>query len=645
MVHLTTAENPSQQAQSRNPLPDVQHNSYFENQKFWILATMVTQLLIFVFACSWLGVTISRQCISLDSHWTGAIVAQPRILVTVVTLLATGLSLASAALFGSSVKEAMRHWLWEARPLVEVSAGVALSRGSHIFEWNFKRLTIITWIVFGALKLLVTGWTTLLEPTLVSCYFNLEGTELNLISPAFSDLLAVELGAYTATVVRDGALPVIDVGESVSGITDAGVSFGIPGIINFNDARYNISTGGLLPSIQSFAGSKTIPGPNETRMQFSGGMTVVDTKISHGSSGSIRDWLGIQRNFSVDQQGLTADIHCQPADASSVLNLTNLNTTVPIYSPGSTSPAYTLIAWNSTANCSTSSITTQQYVTWANASGQPDVAGTGFLPAIVCPGQVDASDVYSKFVIAMQGFYKYDFLPSTICEVTPLVTTTRVDYKAGGIINPSRIISNQTFSSDNNDLLFFLAGAANYHGRNSQGLYNNIIGDTLYSTYSGRFNTSISSNTDEEDYWRGVIEFSATFLRAGYSAEGAFQGGIPSNMTSPLNGTMFLLTMGWAERDSIYLFSILPLGIITVLTVIAGVYSLFKAWQERRDPGKQASFDISKTRHLMAAIYAGSSSEISGSREADLLQDDSVRVQLRTPELGGDSNMLVVVKG
>jgi hypothetical protein len=87
---------------------------------------------------------------------------------------------------------------------------------------------------------------------------------------------------------------------------------------------------------------------------------------------------------------------------------------------------------------------------------------------------------------------RYAFVPYTICEVTPLITTTRVDYTAGGIINASdsEIISNQTFSPDNTYLPFYLAGVANYHARNSQGLMNNIIGDTLYSIYS-------SNNTDE----------------------------------------------------------------------------------------------------------------------------------------------------
>ncbi|KAF8841342.1 hypothetical protein BDN67DRAFT_534824 [Paxillus ammoniavirescens] len=643
---------PSQQYESGNsPSPgDVKHHEYyFTNKLIRLGGLVVAQLSILAFASTWLGVQINKQCLSFDGFLTRIILAQPGISATVVTLMATALSLTSTFLFCLSVKEATRHLLWKPRTLAEVSAGAALIKGSHILRWDYPKLTLITFFVSFMLKLLVTGWTTLLEPTLVSCYYGYEGTELSITSPAFSQLLAIELSAYAPTILHDDSFPIIDVGGSVSGIAAAGVGFGMPGIINFNQAKYNLSTGGLLPAVRSFTGSQTPPGANETRLRFSGGVTLVNYTIGHGSSEWGRDWSAIQRNFSVHQQGITADIHCQPADASSqVLNFTSVNTTFTVTSPGSTSPAYSLIAWNSTANCNTSGLATQQYATWADASGQPDVAGTGFLPTIVCPGHNETSDVYSRFVIATQGFYKYDFLPPTICEVTPLITTTRVDYTDWGIINASEIISNQTFSPDNTYLLFYLAGVANYHARNSQGLMNNIIGDTLYSIYSGEFHTPILNNTDEvykelENYWRGVIEFAATFLRAGYSAQGAFQDGIPSNMTSPVNGTVFMRTIGWANRSLIYIFSILPLGIVTLLTMIAAIYSLVESWKERHDPWKQTSFDVSDTHQLiMASAEGGLAQNLYGFDKQGLIDNDKIKVELT--ELKDNRKKLDVVK-
>ncbi|KIK97533.1 hypothetical protein PAXRUDRAFT_214458 [Paxillus rubicundulus Ve08.2h10] len=157
-------------------------------------------------------------------------------------------------------------------------------------------------------------------------------------------------------------------------------------------------------------------------MQFSGGATVVNTTIGWTSN-----WLGIQTGYVVDQEGLTADVSCQAADASSqALNLTNLNITIPIHLPGNTSLAYTLIAWNSTANCSaSSSIASQQYSTWADASGQPAALATGFLPAVICPGYMDPSVGCGRFAIATQGFYFRRGPVRLPCLIPPRVSTTQ----------------------------------------------------------------------------------------------------------------------------------------------------------------------------------------------------------------------------
>ncbi|KAF9235401.1 hypothetical protein BU15DRAFT_64850 [Melanogaster broomeanus] len=561
----------------------------------WILWPVVAQLCIFILACGWLGEVTTRECISFNSYLTEMIFADPRISTTVVTLVATALSLASAALLGLSVKEAARHMLRKPRKLAEVSAGVALIGGSLWFKRKHLGLSLIALFVYVVFQLLVTG--------------GLEGVELNITSPEFAESLAVELGTFASNIMRDDTFPLLNVGGAVSGISAAGISFGVPGIINFNQAKYNLSTRGVLPAIQSFAGATAPPSPvNGTKLQFSGGATIVNNNVTAGPQGSMNNWFGIQTNYTVDQQGITADINCQAADNNTLnlnLNLTNLNTTVAVNSPGS-------------------SIAFQQYVTSTNASEPVDGSGTGFLSTVICPGHINGSDVYSTFgqsfsiftpqisltehgvpVIATQGFDKYDFLPSTVCEVTPFVTTTRVDYIDGGTINPSQILMQQSFSPNDTELLFYLASVANYHARNSQGLANNIIGDTLYAVYSGRYNTTIGSNSSEvyrelEDYWRGVIEFSGTFLRAGYSAQNAFPGGeIPSNMTSRYNGTMSVLTVGWGNGGAIYVFSILPLGIITLLSGIAAFYSLIASYKH---PDHKTLLDISDPLHLIMTI-------------------------------------------
>jgi hypothetical protein len=58
---------------------------------------MAAQLCIFAFACTWLGKEIKQHCISFDNVVIQKINEQPRITTTVVTLIATALSMISAA--------------------------------------------------------------------------------------------------------------------------------------------------------------------------------------------------------------------------------------------------------------------------------------------------------------------------------------------------------------------------------------------------------------------------------------------------------------------------------------------------------------------------------------------------------------------
>jgi hypothetical protein len=158
----------------------------------------------------------------------------------------------------------------------------------------------------------------------------------------------------------------------------------------------------------------------------------------------------------------------------------------------------------------------QQYLLLANSTNQADVQGSGFLPSVICPGQRNPSDeTFQKFrefdteeylllssqplrptVIATQGYYKYSFLPSTVCEVTPLLTTVLVSYSSG-IIDASNIVDSRPFDNTTSPLLLFIAGIANYEGRQVQGTLTNSIGDALYSIYIAGGGPPIENNTQQ----------------------------------------------------------------------------------------------------------------------------------------------------
>jgi hypothetical protein len=100
-------------------------------------------------------------------------------------------------------------------------------------------------------------------------------------------------------------------------------------------------------------------------------------------------------------------------------------------------------------------------------------------------------------------------------------------------------------------------------------------------------------------------------------------------MTSPLNGTMLMVTIGWANHGPIYIFSILPLGMVTLLTTIAAIYSLVQSWKERHDPHRRTSFDVSDTLHLiMASAQGGLADHLLGFDAKGLMDNESIKVTL-----------------
>ncbi|KAG2052532.1 hypothetical protein BDR06DRAFT_957546 [Suillus hirtellus] len=546
----------------------------------------------------------------------------------IVTSIATVLSIATTILFTLSVKEALRHRICQPVSLTHLSAWVSLAQGSHILQHKHKILTLFTLFVVGMLRLLTAGWTTLLTPVYFTWPVQLNGSEIDITGSVFAALLQEEF--LTNGLIQNDASDVLDIGGMLSGVTAAGFTFGLPGTFNFNGAKYNVSTQGIVPTIEKLSGSDGIPDVNGTRLGFSGGNVTVNTGIVPGSHSRAPIPQGFSTNYSMWQQGLTANVSCRAIDSSQTQYLWNTNNSNVIYTnpaASSNNPITGLRLWTISANCSTNTSTAYEYVTIVDADGNGNSSGNGFLPSVVCLGPTDTNQAYTSFTIFTQGFYKYDFLQASVCEVVPLLTTVRADYSNDQI--SSEVISFAPFQSENAELLLFIAGVARYQSINSQGLTSSTIGDTLYSIYSSTTTEHINNNLNDtqvylelEDYWRGVVEFSATFLRSAFMATGSFPDNIiPNNLSSPVNGTMFISTIGWTRwtrKSPTYLLATVPLTIITILTFICVFYSILEYRQERQEHQRnyhyRAKFDVSNILHLIIAC-AGDKLVLSDIRE------------------------------
>jgi len=94
----------------------------------------------------------------------------------------------------------------------------------------------------------------------------------------------------------------------MSGLASAGRSFGIPSIVNFNGGSYNTSTGGILPVVLNTA---EIHGYNTTGGLYGNDWQGGFIPSRTGVKGRYPQPSGFNSNYTVMQQGVTANVSCQ----------------------------------------------------------------------------------------------------------------------------------------------------------------------------------------------------------------------------------------------------------------------------------------------------------------------------------------------
>ncbi|KAG1837652.1 hypothetical protein DFJ58DRAFT_846391 [Suillus subalutaceus] len=548
-------------------------------------ANFVKITVIMGFAWGFTGGILFTGVLALPDHIVRLIVEYPTELTLIVTLISTTLSIITSMFFTFAVKEALRHHLSGPMTLFKLRTAIALSRPTWVLRWRSLKLSALTLAVYAVITFLNTSWSTLLLPTLVQWPVATFGTELDLGSVAFVNQLSTDLNAQEANTVQAPGFQTINVLTLLSGIAAVDDQGGVQtsSIFSFNGVSYNQSTGGVLPAIEEYSGSSNPPG-SDVGLAFTGGQVPVNTTFDWGRLGRDAGTQGIAKNYTVTQQGVTANVSCQPIDRSQNTFIVQPNVTQgPL--------DFTFFTWEAGVNCSgTPGLNTQLYFTAGNASGQMDNVTQGFLPTVVCPNPQNSTFNPYKFDVFMAGLYKYDFLPTTVCEVVPYLTTVNVTYN-GGIISVDRI--DTSTSSPNFPLSQYIATVMAYQSGANQGMTTNTIGDFLTAYGTSNVSTMYS---ELEDYWRGVTEFASTQLRSGYSASG-----VPSNMTTLTNGMMYITTYGWRSQAHTYILLLVVITMIWGATLIAAGYSLIQEKIHASDP----SFDFSDPVDLVIAASGG----------------------------------------
>ncbi|KAG1837621.1 hypothetical protein DFJ58DRAFT_862786 [Suillus subalutaceus] len=555
-----------------------------------LLVTIFGQTVIMGFAWGFAGEILFTGILALPDHIVQLILEYPTVLTLIVMLISTTLSIITSMFLTFAIKEAFRHHLSGPMTLLKLRIAIALSKSTWVLKsrWRFLKLSALTLVVYAMVTFLNTSWDTLLLPTLVQWPVAIFGMELDLGSAAFVNQLGTDLNAQEANTVQAPGFQTINVLTLLSGIAAVEDQGGVQtsSIFSFNGVSYNQSTGGVLPAIEEYSGSSN-PSGSDVDLAFSGGQVPVNTTFDWGHARDVGT-QGIAKNYTVTQQGVTANVTCQPIDRSQNTFIVQPNVTQGPLN-------LTFFTWEAVVNCS-GSLNTQLYFTAGNASGQMDNATQGFLPVVVCPYPNSPTFNPYKFDVFMSGLYKYSFLPTIVCEVVPYLTTVNVTYNRG-IVSVDRIgTSSGLTSSPNLPLSQYIATVIAYQSGTNQGMTSNTIGDFL--TSYGTSNVSVVYS-ELEDYWRGITEFASTQLRSGYSASG-----VPSNMARSTNGTMYITTYGWRSQS----------------------YTLIRETIHPCDP----SFDFSDPIHLIIAASGGrleSQLHDADGNEVDNSEDITVRFE------------------
>ncbi|KAG2065139.1 hypothetical protein BDR04DRAFT_1109009 [Suillus decipiens] len=576
-----------------------------------LLLVALGQTVVVCFAWGFMGEVWLTQVLPLPDKIVNEIVKYPTKLTLIVTLISTVLAIISSMLFAYAVKEALRRHLSGPITLFKLRTAIALSKLTWVLRWKSFKLSVITLAVYAVITLLHSSWSTLLLPTVIQWPVGIVGTELDLGSVAFVNQLSTDLFEQNANSVQAPAFQTINILTLVSGVAAIGIQRGVQvnsSMFSFNGVSYSQSTGGILPAIEEYSGSSDPPG-SDVGLAFSGGKVPVNTNFEWEHLG--RDpgtHQGTAQNYSVTQQGVTANVTCQSIDLSQN-SFAAVNVTVP-------GPEVAFVTWGVTANCS-GNLNSEFFFTAANATtGQMDSESEGFLPTVVCPNPNSTATFNpNKFNIFMSGHFKYDFLPTTVCEVVPYLTTVNVTYN-GGIVSVDRVGTYPGLtSSPNLPLSQYIATVIAYQAVSNQGMTSNPIGDFL--TVYGTSNVSVMYN-ELEDYWRGIVEFASTQLRSGYTAAG-----VPSNMTRATSGTMYVITYGWQSEAYTYIYLLVVITLVWGTTIFAVGYALIQEKIHPSDP----SFDFTDPVDLIIATSGGRhESELCGG-DKEKVDDISVRFE------------------
>ncbi|KAF7372527.1 hypothetical protein MVEN_00114800 [Mycena venus] len=529
------------------------------------------------------------------------------------TLISVSLAAFSCYLFASAIQQSVTLQLHgEGMPMPKFIWSLQIARRSFIFDLKKLKLTALSLAVIVATGAQTAGWNNLITPEVLDFTFSIKGQELDLSSTLLQSMLTGD--SYNYCVFNTSMLPAFKVGQTDSGYAAVNLDLNFPVLLTLLGQSFLGSTGGILPltfvdipSGSLFTNITTLPAA----------LSIPGVLPS-----------GISTEYSITQQGYTADVSC------TFQNLTRDSTpslqfeTKPLEDEdGNESPISTVIM---SSDCEGpvfpdgTSFNSQSVDTILDDQ-------SGYVLMVAC-GVSGGS-----YTLIFSGGGLYDLIGTTVCTLTPKITKVSVDYSYDDSPN-STTIDAETPSRESPDVNgpAGLSAVATIYNMMyfSQGRQTNIVGDQLRSLIlNGNLDDTASVLPVMEEYIRGVTEYSGSVFRACLSVTGqdapVFAAGVPNTLTIPTSkGSVDIEFVGWKISASTSWVQIpgTVIAIATIYIVVAGV-----ARHAGNQKGK--AFDPGNALDLVSASAIGGLSNIFTGTEKDRLKEaEDVHVVLQDIE-------------
>ncbi|KAJ7605689.1 hypothetical protein DFH06DRAFT_1487151 [Mycena polygramma] len=546
----------------------------------WPALVVFGQLFLQAIGWTFLAVVRSRGPIALPFSTAVAASNNPHIVTLVATLISTLFAASSSFFFSYALRRSMSLYLLRPVSLAALGASVNISMRSFVFHrrhWKWPAVSLLCLIMAG---IQTSVWSTLITPVRIVISTPLIGHEIDLASPSLPSIWENTAVNKCEANAQDGAV--------YGGVPDSGYAngqsyLGLPAAVSLLGHGFNVSTRGIAPATlnDTHVGTWSIPAAAE-------------------SVGSPRS--GISSSYSMVQQGFTANVSC---------SLQNLTETT---SPDVEIMTDHIAGWSNTT-FDENKITRINF-TWVNAQSncfgtyQMNITdayfdSTGeYMWAISCDPMPSAPNAYTLILKATGNYTELTGAGDTsylVCQIAPTVTNVRVDY--AGNIN----VTVDSFGPPTSDA----AGAAGFFAMyvitdlvwHQQAVNMNAVANQLQELWK---NTAADTGVKAvEQYLQGVVEYSASILRACLSADDmVFNDGVPSSLIRSTNGTWNTETLGWKRYSTATTIWILIPGLFMACSTLTLVMvAIYRHGGEMRT--HSTTFDPSNPLHLMAAASAG----------------------------------------